>query len=89
MECYKTLVFYSVFVAPGPPGEVQMSSTIKAGSLLDVSWDLNSAWRAQAEVQKAQVEVPRAVLDSMLRYPGPPGLSGTRGNQVKPGPKIV
>ena len=34
-------------------------------SLLDVSWDQRSVWRAQDEVHKAQVEVPRALWGPM------------------------
>ena len=51
----KNIVFYSVFGLPGPPGGVRNRSKIDPGSLLDVSWDQRSVWRAQVEVHEAQV----------------------------------
>ena len=50
---------------PGPPGEVRNRSKIDLGSLLDVSWDQRSVWRAQVEVHRGQVELLKAVLDTM------------------------
>ena len=54
---------------------------------MDVYWGVRSVWMAQVEVQKAQVEIPRAVLEPELRYPDPPEPSGTRAHQVTSGPK--
>ena len=61
----KNTVFYSVFWLPGPPGGVRNRSKIDPGSLLDVSWDQRSVWRAQVEVHKGQLELHKVVLDPM------------------------
>ena len=89
MKHCKNIVFYNVFELPGLPGGVQDCSKIVPGGYLDVSWDPRSVWRVQVEAHGAQVEVPRAVLDPMLRYPGLPVLNGTRANYFRSGQNTV
>ena len=79
MKYSKNLIFYSVFELPGLPGGVQNCSKIVLGDYLDVSWDPRSVWRAQVEVQKAQVGSESGSWAGRK----PPGLAGVMSPQVE------